>query len=60
MSCNYVQHPTIERDQCQGEPAYRVMHRVEAPFWYETCCDHLADAVAEVMQDSSYVVVYTI
>lgn len=57
MSCNYVQHPVIEDQQCSGVPAYKVMHRVDAPYWFETCEEHLTDAITEVMGKSNYVVV---
>lgn len=57
MSCNYVQQPPIEDDQCAGEPAYRVYHSPSAQYWFETCRAHLADAVDEVMANVHAVIV---
>lgn len=57
MSCNYVAQPPPEDDQCSGDPEYRVLHRPDAGYWFETCRNHLTNAIDEVMADDGAVVV---
>jgi hypothetical protein len=44
MSCNYVQQPGTEDDQCSNNPSFMVMHKPGAEWWFEACENHLIES----------------